>query len=176
MNTYNTYVVLLRGINVGGKNLLPMKTLSALLSDHGFQAVKTYIQSGNIVLKAHTNPGASIAMLIEEHFGFTPEIMALSQESFHTAVKNNPYSAYEGKYVHTYFCQSLPTIDHDKLTKLASNTEQYQLIDKVFYLYAPDGIGRSKLVAKIEQCLAVPATGRNLNTINKLIEMLKNQR
>lgn len=175
MNTYNTYVVLLRGVNVGGKNLLPMKTLSAFLSDHGFQTVKTYIQSGNIVLKAKTNPSTSIAILIEEYFGFTPEIMVLSQESFHSAVSNNPYSAYEGKCVHYYFCQSLPTIDHEKLTKLASNTEQYQLIDKVFYLYAPDGIGRSKLVAKIEQCLAVSATGRNLNTVNKLAEMLKNQ-
>ena len=175
MNTYNTYVVLLRGVNVGGNNLLPMKALSTLLTAHGFRGVKTYIQSGNIVLKAKTHPSASIAKLIKEHFGFSPDIMVLSQADFHTAAANNPYSAYEGKYVHAYFCQKPPIMDHEKLTTLAANSEQYKLIDNVFYLYAPNGIGRSKLVTKIEQCLAVSTTGRNLNTLNKLTEILTNQ-
>lgn len=56
---------------------------------------------------------------------------------------------------------------------MALESEQYQLKDKVFYLHAPDGIGRSRLVANIESCLGVPETGRSLNTINKLAVMLQ---
>ena len=66
----NTYVILLRGVNVGGKNILPMKDLCTLLQKHGFDNVKTYIQSGNVVLSSITTPGDDIATLIDSEFGF----------------------------------------------------------------------------------------------------------
>jgi uncharacterized protein (DUF1697 family) len=84
---------------------------------------------------------------------------------------NFPYQGFEGKFVHFYFCKEAPKIDKTKLLALTTETECYELIDNVFYLHAPDGIGRSKLVANIESCLGVPATGRNLNTIKKLISI-----
>lgn len=170
----NTYIILLRGVNVGGKNLLSMKELKVLLEGSGFKNVKTYIQSGNIVLMAAINPEGDIATLIKNKFGFTPEMMVFSEDEFNLAASNNPYQKYEGKFVHYYFCKEAPKVDAAKLEELTSESESHELVGNVFYLHAPNGIGRSKLVANIESCLGVSATGRNLNTINKLKLMVKN--
>ena len=166
------YIVLLRGVNVGGKNLLKMKELKQLLENNNLENVKTYIQSGNIVLSSHKNPATQVAGLIQTKIGFTPQIMVLTETEFNTSVKQNPYTNYEGKFVHFYFCESLPVLDSIKLEKYTSDTERYTVVDKVFYLHAPDGVARSKLVANIESCLGVSATGRNLNTVKKLAEMI----
>lgn len=169
-----TYIILLRGINVGGKNLVPMKELKSHLENNGFLNVATYIQSGNIVVKSSQPPEQKIAALIQNQFGFSAEVLVLAEKEFNSAVMNNPYQGYEGKYVHFYFCKEQPLINIEKINKVVSKTERYEQIDNVFYLYAPDGIGRSKLVASIEACLGVSATGRNLNTVNKLIQMIEN--
>ena len=63
---------------------------------------------------------------------------------------------------------------HDKLNKYIAESEEFTVIGNVFYLHAPKGIGRSKLVANIESCIGQRATGRNLNTVNKISNMLKN--
>jgi len=167
-----TYVVLLRGANVGGKNILPMKELKVHLESNGFENVKTYIQSGNLILQSSYNPEQTVKTLIQSHFGFTPEVLALSEDEFNSSAINNPYQEYDGKFVHSYYCKEVPKIDFSKLTKFISATEQYEVLGNVFYLHAPDGIGRSKLVANIEACLGVPATGRNLNTVTKLKAMI----
>ncbi|WP_444944732.1 DUF1697 domain-containing protein [Microbulbifer sp. ZKSA006] len=169
-----TYIVLLRGINAGGKNLVPMKELKVLLEDNKFESVATYIQSGNIVLKYEKSPEIEIETLIQTTFGFSAEVMVLDEEEFYSSVSNNPFQDQEGKEVHFYYCKERPKINKIKLEEIASQTEQYELIDGVFYLSAPDGIGRSKLVANIEACLGVTATGRNLNTVRKLSEMIEN--
>jgi uncharacterized protein (DUF1697 family) len=170
----NKYIVLLRGVNVGGKNLLPMKELKVLLEDAGFEKIKTYIQSGNVVLMGTKNPQSTIDALIKNEFGFTPQVMVLSEDEFNLAISNNPYHEHEGKLVHFYFCKETPKVNDTKLEKLTSESESYELAGNVFYLHAPNGIGRSKLVASIESCLGVAATGRNLNTINKLEELANN--
>ena len=169
-----TYIVLFRGINVGGNNILPMKELSVVLADNGYEDIKTYIQSGNVVLRSQKRPGPDISSLVQKKFGFKPEVLALEESEFFSAVKNNPYNSSEGKTIHFYFCKDSPKVDTEKLDLLRSESEQYYIEGKVFYLYAPNGIGRSKLAARIESCLGVPATGRNLNTINKLQVMVEN--
>lgn len=168
-----TYILLFRGINVGGRNILPMRDLSLLLQENGFDEVKTYIQSGNVVLKGVAKPEASLSSEIESRFGFRPEMIVLDAHEFAAAVKHNPYNLADGKSVHLYFSALEPQPDMDKLVALASETERFELKGKVFYLHAPDGIGRSKLVAGLEKCLGVSATGRNLSTINKLRQMVE---
>lgn len=168
----DTYIILFRGINVAGKNLLPMKGLVTALEEQGYQDVQTYIQSGNVVLKSKKVTASDISGIVEKNFGFLPEVMVLNKKQFLSAFKNNPFHPQEGKLAHFYFCGHKPSLNKDKLEKYADASEDYKLVDKVFYLYAPNGIGRSKLVANIESCLGVPATGRNLNTINKLESML----
>ena len=67
------------------------------------------------------------------------------------------------------------SVDEERLNQLKSGTEEYALKRNVFYLHAPDGIGRSKLAAQVERCLGVAVTGRNLNTVNKLAELARDR-
>jgi len=168
----NTYIVLFRGINVGGKNLVPMKELAKVLEESNYQQVKTYIQSGNVILQSPVKP-EDIASIVHEKFGIEPSVMVLEASEFTAAAGNNPFSSPNGKDIHVFFCRDEPSLNLAKLEKYQADSEQYHLNGKVFYFYAPEGIGRSKLAAKVESCLGVAATGRNLNTIDRLLEMLK---
>lgn len=168
-----TYIILFRGVNVGGKNLVPMKELAAVLDESNYQNIKTYIQSGNVVLQSQIEPN-DIASLVQERFGFEPLVYVLEESEFSAAVEKNPYRSPNGKDIHFYFCNDIPKLDTVKLQKYKSESEEYHLDAKVFYLFAPEGIGRSKLVANLESCLGVVGTGRNLNTINKLLQMAQN--
>lgn len=169
----NKYIILLRAINVGGKNLVPMKALVPVLEQQGFKNIKTILQTGNIVLESTNHPLEDIKSLISAHFGFMPETLCLGCEEFEQIVAQNPYAEFEGKFVHLYFCNELPKPDLQRLEELARESEHYQINGSICYLHAPEGIGRSKLVAGLEKGLGVAATGRNLNTVNKIAALLK---
>ena len=174
----NTFIALFRGINVGGKNILPMKDLAGILEGVGYNNVKTYIQSGNVVFqtkkKQANNIAGEISVKISESFGFEPRIMLLAASDLERAIENNPFKTENGKALHFYFLDSCPkNPDIEKLIAVKSKSEEFKLHKNVFYLYAPDGIGRSKLAAKVEQCMGLPVTARNWNTVNKLISMVK---
>ena len=175
MAALTKWIVLLRGVNVGGNNILKMQPFRTWLSDAGFERVSTYIQSGNVVLEARETEAAiieaDVANLIEAHAGFRPQIMALSLVAFDIAIAENPYQVGEadGKSVHFYFlAKPAPEADIAALTALKSNSERFKLTDKVFYLHAPDGVGRSKLAAKVERHIPTPMTGRNLRSVMKI--------
>jgi uncharacterized protein (DUF1697 family) len=167
------FILLFRGINVGGNNLLPMKELVPLLEKNNFQEVSTYIQSGNVVLTSATNPAEIIKSIVLSHFGFSPDLFVLDEKTFSTCLANNPYTEFEGKLVHSYFCHNSIVLNQEKLHKYLAESETFLVKGRIFYLHAANGIGRSKLVANIEACLGQPATGRNLNTVNKISLMLK---
>ncbi|MEZ4771996.1 MAG: DUF1697 domain-containing protein [Bacteroidia bacterium] len=169
-----TWIALLRGINVGGNHIVPMKELTKLLESEGFTHVKTYIQSGNVVFQSPTKPEDEVGRVIEERFGFKPYVFILSKNELAQAVANNPYKTSEGKTVHFFFCDKVPQdVNYELLDSLKIESEAYMLIDQVLYLHTPDGIGRSKLVEKMGKAFpAVTMTARNLNTINKLMEMV----
>ncbi|MBQ4833388.1 DUF1697 domain-containing protein [Pseudoalteromonas sp. MMG010] len=166
------FILLFRGINVGGNNILPMKQLVGLLQSAGFNTVSSYIQSGNIVLQSQNNPLEKVKKIVAENFGFSPSIFLFTEEEFLRNSVQNPFSDHEPKSVHLYFCDTRISVNIDLLNKYIAETENYSVIDNVFYLYAPQGIGRSKLVKNIAQCLSQTTTGRNLNTVNKLKHML----
>lgn len=167
-----TFILLFRGINVGGHNRLPMKEFVAHLKQLGYADVSSYINSGNIVLKSRTNPVSAIKKTVADQFEINPEVFVLTQSELATAVANNPYKEYESKLVHFYFCKNPIDLNRDKISHFIKAGEAYQIDSNVFYFHAPDGIGRSRLVANIEACLSQAATGRNLNTINKLEAMV----
>ena len=171
-----TYIAWLRGINVGGKNLLPMKALKVTLSDLGFKDVRTYIQSGNVVFettkRSTANLAKKIAAAIEAEFDMQIPVQVLTRDELQEASDANPYPEGEGKTVHFFFLSEPPIqADLPAIQALATATETFELHGQVFYLHAPDGIGRSKLAAKAERLLAVSATGRNLNTVRKVLDM-----
>ncbi|WP_370979540.1 DUF1697 domain-containing protein [Agaribacterium sp. ZY112] len=165
----NKYVLLFRAINVGGKNLMPMKELKDLLESMDYQSVASYIQSGNVVFQAQKKPKLDeLKLKLEQHFGFSPQLILLSEAEFNAVAEANPYQQCEPKTAHIYFCKDRPKLDEENLESVKKESEAYTVGEKAFYLHAPEGIGRSKLVANIDKLLAVAATGRNLNTVLKL--------
>ena len=174
----NKWVALFRGINVGGNNLLPMKDLVALLEAIGCTEVRTYIQSGNAVFSssASTVPqlARSIGKSILNSHGFEPLVQLLSVEALHNVVRLNPFSEAEEnpKTLHVYFLAETPKSAYQEaLNDIKLEGESYRLEENVFYLHAPDGIGRSRLAAKAEKLLGVDATARNWRTVKKLLEL-----
>jgi len=175
----STYIALFRGINVGGSNGLPMKELVAIMEDHGYTNIKTYIQSGNVVFESTGTLVRSFAKnigdSIETKYGFKPRIMVLTAEELRNAAAANPFpkAANEPKSLHLYFLTDTPQDpDIKALNELKTDSESFELIGRVFYLHAPDGIGRSKLAARAEKLTGVQATARNWNTIAKLLELI----
>ncbi len=173
----NTYIALFRGINVGGKHLIKMKELVALLEELGCTAVGTYIQSGNAVFRHRAAaPGLAkkIRAAIGASKGFEPEVMLLTRDRIARAAESNPFP--EGEEdpakLHLSFLAAEPDRpDLSVLEALSSGGECFELIGEVFYLHAPQGIGRSKLAAKVEKVLGVPTTARNWRTVQKLLEL-----
>jgi uncharacterized protein (DUF1697 family) len=177
-----TYVALFRGINVGGHNRLPMKDLTAALESVGALDIATYIQSGNAVFRCEETDASSLSdaikVAIEGRHGFGPRVLVLESEEIERVVGSNlfPEAESEPKTLHAYFLASSPEHpDLDGLEEIKGDRERFVLSDGVFYLHAPDGIGRSKLAANAEKLLGVPTTARNWRTISKVMELV-NQR
>jgi uncharacterized protein (DUF1697 family) len=176
----STRILLLRGINVGGNRILPMKDLKELLLSMGLRNVKTYIQSGNVVFDDPDEHGAKlgdeIGTLIEGQFGFRPHSLLLGADDLREAAEANPFPEAEAapQRLHLFFLGAVPDEpDVEKLESVKSPSERFALTDHAFYLHAPDGIGRSKLAANVERILGVPATARNWRTVMKLLEMIR---
>ncbi|WP_428607611.1 DUF1697 domain-containing protein [Sedimenticola sp.] len=173
----NTYILLLRGINVGGRNSLPMRELVDLLEALECRNVKTYIQSGNVVFqsgKGAPSLAKQISADVKKRCGFEPHTLLLHFQEFEGAIAANPFREAESdpKDLHFGFLASVPpNPDLRKLDALKAKSERFQLIDKVFYLYAPDGVGRSKLAASSERLLGVTMTDRNWRTVCKIRDM-----
>ncbi|MCP5470280.1 MAG: DUF1697 domain-containing protein [Chlamydiales bacterium] len=174
----SVYVALFRGINVGGKNKISMKSLIKIIEENGYTGIRTYIQSGNVLFQGSHSKAKKfskiIGQAIQDHYGFHPDILIIDSKQLEQSVNANPFPQAENhpKSLHLYFLDCLPKhFNIEKLNKLKSANESFQIIDRVFYLHAPDGIGRSKLAAKIEVLLGIKATARNWNTVFKLLKI-----
>ena len=172
----NNYIALFRGINIGGHHLLPMKDLAGIFGGMGFQQVKTYIQSGNVVFQSaqidKNKIAREISSRILKSYGFAPTVLLLEVSELQEAIDNNPFPITDGKALHFFFLESHPpNPDLEGLLAIKLKSEEFKLCNKIFYLYAPEGVGRSKLALKVEKGLGVPATGRNWNTVRELISL-----
>lgn len=174
-----TLIALLRGINIGGNNLLPMKELSALLTGIGLREVRTYIQSGNVVFRCAVKNKAALAAqisaAIEAQHGFAPQVLLLDAAELRKAIADNPYPEAEADppSLSLLFLAEAPRHpDLQALEALRTASERFKLMGKVFYLHAPEGFVRSKLAARAEKLLGVAASGRNWNTVCKLAQMI----
>ncbi len=174
----NAFVALLRGINVGGKNILPMKEFRDLLLTLGCADVATYIQSGNAVFTYAGNAARLPELIsagVESGFGFRPSVMVLTADDFDAVAAANPFAAEtaEPKLLHVWFVQKpASNANTVRMDEIASGGEKFLLTDAAFYLHAPEGVGRSKLASAVEKCLGVPATARNWRTVSRIGEML----
>ena len=179
-----SWIALLRWVNVGGRNKLPMKQLAAELEALGLSGVKTYIQSGNVVFRCPNDRAANLATeigaAIKAKFGFEPSVAVISVNELAQAKADNPFpeavdesaNAGNGKNLHVFFLSGIPfPLDRDRLEALRRPSERWEIKGSVFYLHTPEEFGNSKLAAQVEKILKVTATARNWSTVCALLDL-----
>lgn len=172
------WIALLRGINVGGRNPLPMAALREQLEAAGLRDVRTVIQSGNVVFgsNARSAPALAgrIATAIEDSFGMRPAVLVLEARELAAALDHDPLAGQDldPAKLHLFFLEEPPRApDLDAIAAARAPSESFALEGRVFYLAAPDGIGRSKLASNVERWLGVATTARNARTLRRLVEL-----
>jgi uncharacterized protein (DUF1697 family) len=145
----------------------------------GCEDVQTYIQSGNAVLSSAENANelsGKVRDAIEAQFGFAPQVLLQTVERFRAIASANPYPEAEvtPKFLHVWFLtETAGNADIDAMNSIKADSERFTLTQEALYLHAPDGIGRSRLAAKIDRLLGVSTTARNWRTAMKLLELAK---
>lgn len=175
------YAALLRGINVGGAKKVPMAELRALMEGLGHDAVGTYLQSGQAVFGSDHGDEESLAAelrdAIEKHFGFGVDVIVRDHAYLKAIADACPFPAadLEAKQLHvTYYSTPVDTDRFAGIDQDAFRPEEFRLGDRALYLYAPNGLGRSKLAEALSRprvTKGLIATTRNWNTVVKLVEL-----
>lgn len=176
-----TYAALLRGINVGGSRKLPMADLRELMTGLGHDGVRTYLQSGQAVFTCGHGDEESLAAelggAVEQRFGFSVDVIVRAHAYLKAVAQACPFPAadLEARQLHvTYFSAPVTAERFAEIDQAAHLPEEFRLGDRALYLYAPDGLGRSKLaeaLSRPRRTKGVIATSRNWNTVVKLVEM-----
>lgn len=175
-----TYLALLRAVNVGGKNKLPMADLRKALEGAGFEQVRTYIQSGNIILDAPDDDRAKLAQrisaLMQKEFGVTSPTVIVTRGELADAIAGYPYptGTPDDKLAHILFLADTPSAEQiAALDPDRSPGDQFQANGRVVYLRFATGIGTSKLTnVWFDRQLSTVSTARNLKTCNTLLTMM----
>ncbi|MER6468185.1 DUF1697 domain-containing protein [Streptomyces collinus] len=176
-----TYAALLRGINVGGARKVPMAELRMLMAGLGYDGVRTHLQSGQAVFTAdggdEESLAAELARAVEERFGFPVDVIVRDHAYLSAVVAGCPFPAagLEPRQLHvTYFSAPVTAERFAGIDPGAYLPEEFRLGDRCLYLYAPDGVGRSKLAEALSRPRigkGLIATSRNWNTVTKLVEL-----
>lgn len=180
MASTQAHVALLRGINVGGKNKLPMTTLVTLFEAAGCTDVRTYIQSGNVVFRAPATTVAGlparIAAAISRDTGLAVPVVMRSAPELAAIARANPFLGRDAttEALHVMFLADRPTpAAVSSLDPARSPPDEYAVIGREIYLRCPDGVARSKLTnAYFDSRLATVSTARNWRTVTTLLELV----
>jgi uncharacterized protein (DUF1697 family) len=167
------YVGLLRGVNVGGRNKLPMAELRARFESLGHTKVSTFIQSGNIVFTtAKPITARSLERAIAAEFGISPTVMLRTPQELRRVVKSNPFGAVDPSKLHVGFMAQKPSAAAvAKLDAERFLPDEFAIRGRELYFHLPNGMGRTKLPPYLDRQLKIPTTVRNWNTVNKLLEL-----
>ncbi|MFJ9624586.1 DUF1697 domain-containing protein [Streptomyces sp. NPDC101181] len=178
-----TYAALLRGINVSGSRKVPMPELRDVLGGLGHTGIATYLQSGNAVFRSDQGDEDSLAAhlseALRERFGFSVDCLVRDGRYLAAVAEACPFPAAElaGKQLHIT-CFDRP-VDAGRFADLEAETflpEEFRLGDRCLYLYAPDGVGRSRLAVELgrpRRTKGLIGTSRNWNTVVQLVEMTR---
>ena len=175
----DVHVALLRGINLGGRNRLPMQDLAAMFTDAGCGSATTYIQSGNVVFEGSPALARGIPALIEKaienRWGYRVPVVTRTGGELHKIVRGNPFlrAGAEAGTLHVAFLSDSPaaarvkTLDPDR-----SPPDAFAVRGREIYLHCPNGYGRTKLTnGYFDSKLATTSTVRNWRTVVKLLEL-----
>jgi uncharacterized protein (DUF1697 family) len=171
-------VVLLRGINIGSRNRISMPELRTALEDADYDGVRTYLQSGNVVLTSTATAKKvtrDCERLIARRFGLEIAVVARTRSELAKVVDRNPLErvAKDPKRYQVSFLETKPTAKVvGELEAVAAGKEEVVSIGREIYAWHPAGVARSKLWAKLAgKNLGVTATARNWTTVEKLLEL-----
>jgi uncharacterized protein (DUF1697 family) len=176
-----TYLALLRAINVGGKNKLPMKDLADMFVSAGCADVRTFIQSGNVLFNAEAGVAEQVPGLVATHiattFGYRTPVVLRTAGQLREVVASNPYLA-QGALedsLHVMFLADRPSQPRiDALDPKRSPTATYVVLGREIYLHLPRGVAEVKLTnAYFDSRLATVSTMRNWRTVTKLLELME---
>ena len=183
-----THVALLRGINVGGNNKVPMADLRDVVASLGHTGVSTYIQSGNVLFTAQAGAAADDSALaagleeaIEQAFGLQLRVVVLSRAELARVISDNPYRAEPNpRYVHAMFFPTEPGREVRESVAAAERQaaekggrDEATVVGRTLFLHTPDGYGRSELAVRLGRARGAGTVGtaRNMATVTKLLAL-----
>jgi uncharacterized protein (DUF1697 family) len=175
-----TYICILRGINVSGSKIIKMEALRKMCGDLKFKNAQTYIQSGNIVFQDKKTDceflEKKIAKKILADFGFEVPVMVKESGEINNVLRRNPFvneRKMNATKLHATFLAGVPAQEGIEKIKVGNyGADEYIFDGRVIYLYCPEGYGNTKLNNNFfEGKLKMAATTRNWNTIGELVRM-----
>jgi uncharacterized protein (DUF1697 family) len=171
-------IVLLRGINLGSRNRVAMPALREALSEAGFEDIRTYLQSGNVVLSSSSTPaalGRKCERVIADAFGLEVPVIVRTRKELAAVVRRNPLGdvATNPKRYQVSFLSKKPSrATVQKLEAAAVDSERLVVVGREAYAWHPEGVARSRLWALLAGSdLGVTATSRNWNTVTSLLAL-----
>lgn len=178
-NGNQRYVALLRGINVGGKNKLPMAELRDVFAAAGCAAVKTYIQSGNVVFEAPQELAEQVPAIVTEairrRFGYETAVVVRSGEELRQVAASNPFdTSGDPRFLQVAFLEEAPGDEAvSRLDPQRSPPDAFEVRGRHVYLHYPNGVARSKLTNEyLSSRLQSASTMRNWRTVLTLLKMV----
>lgn len=173
----SAYVVLLRGINVGGHAKVAMPALREVCAEVGCADVSTYIQSGNVVLTSELSPPrltVALAKAIADRFDASPDVMIRTADELTAVIDNNPYPRAADGTLHVGFlARAADSAARDSAGDIVCGPEEFTIRGSEIYFHLPNGIGNSKLAPLVTRRVKIPMTTRNWRTVLKLHEMAR---
>src|SRR6266704_5734598 len=179
-NDMAVIISMLRGVNVGGHNKIKMEALRALYESMKLRDAQTYVQSGNVIFRTDERDIARLAKRIEDgierNFGFRPNVILRTAAEMREVVVRNPFAKRRGiepsKFLVSFLASDPGEEAREKVRQTKCDPEELRIEGRELYIYFPNGMGRSKLsLAKLEKTLKTPGTGRNWNSVTKMLEM-----
>jgi len=175
------YVALLRGVNVGGHNKLPMKSLTSFCEAQGCCDVRTYIQSGNVVFAANAKTASSFPLAlktqIKEEHGFETTAILRTTDELRLVTQSNPFlkPGVDTKSLYVLFLADKPSpADAVRLNPPCENDEAFALRGREIFWYLPRGGGRSKMANyRFDKILRTVGSARNWQTVTKLLALME---
>jgi uncharacterized protein (DUF1697 family) len=173
-------ISMLRGVNVGGHNKIKMEALRELYESLGLQDVQTYVQSGNVVFRTKESRadllGKRLEDAIEKAFGFRPGVVLRNASEMRAAIAKNPFASRQGidpaKLLVTFLAGDPGSEERGNALAIKTFPEELRIDGREVYIYFPNGMARPKMSwPRIEKALKTSGTGRNWNTVTKLLEM-----
>jgi len=173
-------ISMLRGVNVGGHKKIKMEALRALYESLKLRDAQTYVQSGNVIFRTDGREISRLAKRIEDgierKFGFRSSVILRTAAEMREVVARNPFAKRRGiepsKLLVSFLASDPGEEAREKIRQMKCDPEEMRIEGRELYIYFPNGIGRSKLSgAALEKTLKTPGTGRNWNSVTKMLEM-----